>query len=272
MTANPTGSRLSTAAQQMLEAYLQELRMALRGCESVDPKEVESDVRLHIDQELAEQPAPVSGEALGAILNKLGSPTQWVPIDELPWWRRMLIRLRMGPTSDRWAIKLFILFILGLLLVPAAGFGLILILASFLLARATLAMCDDAGEELRWRRWLVYPPLVVIYLIVLVVLLAWPALAGGIPHTLAPSLSRTGGGGHTTAALRSSAMALFIAAAALGIWWALLSATLLYWPRWPAALFRPFAVPLPRKLGFALLLLSLCFAVGGVIGVCAWLD
>src|SRR5262245_44509775 len=104
MTANPT-SRFSLAAQQMLEQYLHELRIALRGCGMVDPRDVESDVRLHIDQELAEQPAPISGEQLGAILNKLGSPTQWVPIDELPWWRRILVRLRVGPASDRWAIK-----------------------------------------------------------------------------------------------------------------------------------------------------------------------
>src|SRR5215471_1627559 len=121
MTAEITGVKLSDSAKQLLDRYLRELRISLQGSRSVDPGEVEAEVRQHIDQELVDAQQPVSGERLGEVLNKLGSPVQWVPLDELPWWRRVIIKLRMGPTSDRWAFALFTLFVLGLLLVPADG-------------------------------------------------------------------------------------------------------------------------------------------------------
>ena len=83
MTADAITGKLSETARQILERYLWELRISLQGCRSVDPAEVEADVKQHIDQELADQPAPVSGDQLDEVLRKLGSPWQWVPAEEL---------------------------------------------------------------------------------------------------------------------------------------------------------------------------------------------
>jgi len=171
MTAEVTSGKLSAAARDLLERYVRELRFLLQACPAVDPAEVEAEVRSHIDQELADAPTPVSSERLDAILARLGSPTQFVPIDELPWWRRTLIRLRMGPSSDRWALGVFIMWAIGLLLVPVFGVGLLLIFASFLLARGVLAMSEEVGSQLAWRRWLVYPSLLSFYVPVLTVII-----------------------------------------------------------------------------------------------------
>jgi hypothetical protein len=61
MTADAKSGKLSDAARQLLERFLCELRISLQRCRSVDRNEVEADVKQHIDQELADAPAPVSG-------------------------------------------------------------------------------------------------------------------------------------------------------------------------------------------------------------------
>lgn len=78
---------------------------------------------------------PVALRGLEAVLSKLGSPEQWVPIEELPWWRRTVRRLRAEPTDRQFALIVLGLvlaaFLLGALL--AASSPRLLFLA-FLLA------------------------------------------------------------------------------------------------------------------------------------------
>lgn len=55
--------------------------------------------------------------------------------------------------------------------------GLLLLVASIPTARATLALLEEQGEPVGARRWLVYPPLVLTYLVLVVgVFVAAPAL------------------------------------------------------------------------------------------------
>src|SRR5688500_11324084 len=175
MTADAITGKLSDTARQILERYLWELRISLQGCRSINPAEVEADVKQHIDQELADAPTPVTGDKLDEVLRKLGSPWQWVPVEELSWWRRIVLKLRTGPSDLRLGALVMALFVLGLIFPPATWPFL---LASFLLARATVAMMAEREKELGWQRWLIYPPLVVVCLPLAVALLFWPALAG----------------------------------------------------------------------------------------------
>jgi hypothetical protein len=268
MTADMTGGKLSDAARQLLDNYVRELRFLLQGCPTIDVSEVEADVRQHIDQELADAPQPVSSERLDAILARLGSPTQWVPMDELPWWRRAMIRLRMGPSSDRWALGVFIVWVIGLLLIPAEGFGLLLIFAAFLLARAVLAMSEEAGSQLRWRRWLVYPSLLSVYLPLLAYGLLWATVAGAIPVMLAGEWRRELGH-DAMVRLEDPVTLVSFGAAGLGVWWIIVGTVLLLFPRLPQWIFRPFLHHSARRFGLVLLMLGALVALAGVVGAFA---
>src|SRR5205823_4793560 len=102
------------------------------------------DVRGHIEAELAGQPEPIGAGSLRAVLDRLGSPGTWVPAEELPGWRRVLGRLRSGPEDWRLAYLTLAGSILGPLLFLSGPFlwplEPILMITSFLMARATLAL------------------------------------------------------------------------------------------------------------------------------------
>ena len=89
--------RIDAHAQGCLDRYLEQVRTHLQGCRPVDPAEVERDVREHIERELEEIPESVCFNDLDTVLNRLGSPAQWVPVEEVPWWRKVLMRLQHGP-------------------------------------------------------------------------------------------------------------------------------------------------------------------------------
>jgi hypothetical protein len=86
--------RLSDTAQELLDRYLEHIRACLRGCKTVDADEVERNIIEHIDSELEGATAAVSFEQLDAVLKRLGSPRQWIPEEELPWWRRIMPTFR----------------------------------------------------------------------------------------------------------------------------------------------------------------------------------
>ncbi len=90
---------LSKSAKKSLEDYLRQARAYLRGSRSVDANEVEQNITEHIENELEGAAEPVSCDTLDAVLEKLGSPQQWVPEEELPWWRKIILRLRTGPAQ-----------------------------------------------------------------------------------------------------------------------------------------------------------------------------
>jgi len=134
---------LSTAAQSHLENYLQQMRLYLQGAKSVDAAEVERDIREHIDSELLDKPAPVSLQDLTPVLQRLGSPTQWVPAEDLSWWRTFTLRMRTGPKDWRLAYFSLGALILGFMFPPAF---LIAIPASLCLARAAVSMAGNPHE------------------------------------------------------------------------------------------------------------------------------
>ncbi len=129
---------LSESAKKSLEDYLRQARAYLRGSKSLDANEVEQNIAEHIENELEGAAEPVSCDVLDAVLKKLGSPQQWIPEEELPWWRKIILRLRSGPEDWRLAYLSFGLLILGFLILPSfiiAGLGLWWIILGCLLLK-----------------------------------------------------------------------------------------------------------------------------------------
>ncbi len=167
---------LSDGAQKALDEYLRQTRIYLQGAPSVDADEVEQNIAEHIENELRDAPEPVELETLDAVLKKLGRPRQWVPEDELPEWRKLILRLRTGPDDWRLVYLSFSLLVLAFVL-PRAF--LILVLASFLASRAALAATSE-GPLPKPQKWLLYPPLVVTNVVILWILLGLPLWAGDV--------------------------------------------------------------------------------------------
>ena len=162
---------LSPEAQAYLDRYLKKVRNALHGHRSVDAEDVERDVISHVSAELGQPRDAVTTAQLRTVLERLGNPDQWISADELPLWRRVILRLRTGPEGWRLAYITFALWAIGPLLGPI---GPLFLITSFFTARATVALVDSEGDDLGARCWLVYPPLVIFYLSLAVALLAWP--------------------------------------------------------------------------------------------------
>ena len=94
---------MNDAVWAPLEAYLQRLRGSLKAYPSIDAEEVERDVRDHIDAEIAELEGEVTADQIRDILTRLGSPYQWIPEEEMSWWRHQVNRFRSGPEERRLA-------------------------------------------------------------------------------------------------------------------------------------------------------------------------
>jgi hypothetical protein len=179
---------LTDSAEKRLDKYLQEMRTCLRDCATVDADEVEQNITEHIENELAAAAEPVSLNNLNIVLEKLGSPSQWIPEEELPWWRKAILRLRTGPDDWRLAYISFALLLWFLYLVRGINlegmFGLPIMIIdrpavglifwmSFLIARAAVREAA-AREELGAQKWLIYPPLLSMYITAFLLILLWP--------------------------------------------------------------------------------------------------
>lgn len=167
---------LSYGAQRTLEQYLRQVKAYLRGSRSVDVTDVEQSIHEHVETELAGMAEPVGPDQLAGVLKKLGSPQQWVPDEEFPWWRRAVLRLQVGPEDWRLAYLSFSLLLLGLLCFTGSESFWILALASCLVARAGLSAASDLSE-LKVQKWLLYPGLLVVYVPLLMFIMFWPAAA-----------------------------------------------------------------------------------------------
>lgn len=240
---------LSEGAERSLEDYLRQARVYLRGSKSVDADEVEQNVTEHIETELEGVPEPVSRDDLVAVLKKLGSPQQWVPTEELAWWRLLILRLRTGPEDWRLAYVSLGLFVVGSLVAFVSPAFVVFLLASFIVSRAALSEVDDA-KELKAQKWLLYPPLVIVYVFVLLVLLTWPL---GVLIPVADEYERY------FSRLQNDLdywfMAFSVILAGLGLWWSLLAVVFLKFRKTARVLFRPFADRF--KSSWALLLLAI---------------
>ena len=164
---------LSCHAQKTLDQYLRQVHAYLRGSASVDAGDVEQSIHEHVETELAHASEPVTAEQLTDVLKRLGSPRQWVPEEELPWWRRIILHWQVGPDEWRLAYLSFALLLVGLIgLFSGSPIG-VLILGSALLSRAALSTVDDL-QVLKGQKWLLYPGLFAVYGPLAVFIMFWP--------------------------------------------------------------------------------------------------
>jgi hypothetical protein len=248
---------LSDEAKGHLDRYLKRVQRALRGHASVDAADVERDVLSHIDAELEGQPQPVAASALAAVLDRLGPPNTWLPADEMPHWKRVLDRLRDGPEDWRLAYLSLACFAIGVVWFPRfPGLPLlkpVLLAASFLLARAALALLDEHDEPVGARRWLLYPPLVAWYAAGVAALLAWPVpLALNLVDRDLRDLGAPMG-----------PLSLSIAAIATGIWWSVLGLALARQHQLVATVLWPFTDGFERRRALWLSLTGVIVAAAG---------
>ena len=259
---------LSENAQKSLQDYLRQAKSYLRGSKSVDTDDVEQNITEYIENELEGASEPVSRDVLDAILKKLGSPQQWVPEEELPWWWRIIFRLRSGPEDWRLAYISFGLLILGFLILPSF---IILIPASFIVSRATLSVAED-NKKPNPQKWLIYPSLIIVYVFVFCVLLSWPIcilapLAEEFEHSIRTSFSRFADD------LDYWIMATSFIIAGLGLWWIILGSLLLKWWGMLQMIFKPFAGRFNRKWAMFLLLIGLGLMIPSLgLGTWYWLQ
>ena len=239
---------LSESAKKSLHDYLRQARAYLRGSKSVDADEVEQNITEHIENELEGAAEPVSRDVLDAVLEKLGSPQQWIPEEELPWWRKIIFRLRSGPEDWRLAYISFAMLILSALFFfyNAIEISFIFLVASFLLSRTTLSIVDN-HNELKAQKWLMYPSLVIVYGVALFSLLLWPIpllfeLASGYDHAEIDMFPWSTGNETPFWTL-----AFIFFTGAICLWWLILGLVYKKTPRLFGAVFRPFAETIKPK-------------------------
>jgi hypothetical protein len=236
---------LSDSAKKCLEKYLQQVRAYLRGCKTVDADEIEHNVIEHIESEFEGATAAISFEELDTVLQRLGSPRQWVPPEALNWWGKLILKLRTDSEDWRLAYISFALLFIGCLFFLVVPFQVVFIAASFITARAALAA---GGEDLGAQKWLLYPALLIVSAAFALTLFAGPALLAGIVggelHRI-QWISRDSNMGVT--AFVTSAAALVTS-----LWWMLLGLLACKWPgliRYPL---RPFADGFNRRRALAI--------------------
>jgi hypothetical protein len=260
---------LSENAKKRFDDYLRQVRNCLRDCVTVDRDEVERNVIDHIENELANAPQPVSSDDLEHVLDRLGSPTKWVPEEQVPWWRKILLRLQSGPDDWRLAYISFGLLILAFLFARGPTF-IILLLASFALSRAAVSMVAEP-DELRGKQWLIYPSLVIVYVSLLCLLLLWPLLlvyspAVGFRHNRI--LYDQYLAFYPAGASYEGISAVLILLSAIGLWWTVLGIIALAAQNLFKLIFRPFADGLKHKWAVLLLLSGILLVL---LCLTAWL-
>ncbi len=255
---------LTDNARTHLNNYLQQARTCLKDCSSIDADEVEQNIKEHIEGELQDSSEPISYDALDAVLKKLGSPQQWVPEEEIAWWRKIILRLRTGPEDWRLAYLTFGLLLLyaysikdlrGLpvffLVAPLIIFrqwvtGLFL-WTSFILARATVSTVGDS-KELGGQKWLIYPSLILFYIPISLFLLLWPvillfSIAAGYDHAKIEMFPWNTGNETPYWTL-----AFIFVAGATFLWWLMLALIHKKAPQLLTTIFRPFVSEIKSNL------------------------
>jgi len=245
-------AQLSPRAQQRLDKYLADVRASLRGCRSIDPRDVERDVLDHIDHELQNRPLPIEEADVEAVLQQLGSPTQWVPEEDVPLWRRLLLTLRRGPEDWRLAYLSFGTFVIALLCLRRNPFlFMIALVVGFLLARAAVAAAEG-HQRLGPQRWLFYPSLALVYLPLAFVILFGPTL-------LAANLANQAWMDSDLSfreAIPLWVCSLTAGGFVGGLWWLILSLILKLAPDLPRHIFYPIVNRIGRKALYSLLFIG----------------
>jgi hypothetical protein len=260
---------LTPSARQRFDDYVRRLRHSLRRVSPAEADDVEQSVREHIEVALAGVPAPVGGEQLAEVLDRLGAPDGWVPADDRSLLDRVVHqvreRLRSGPEEWRLAYLTFGLFLAALILLPI-GIGFFLMIASFMASRAYLDYMETKGEPASGRQWLVYPP-IAFFLVVAVAffvvgpagpIVAWGVDDDGFLRVLEESRLR--------APYYEAQFVAGAAATALGTWWVLASLIGMVFLRVIRFIFKPLLNNLRRTHFLGLTLIgALCLAAGFVL-------
>jgi hypothetical protein len=133
------------------------------------------------------------------------------------------------------------------------------LIPSFLLARAGLAVADDP-QDLGGRRWLLYPPLFLVYVALAITLIALPTLA-----TLA-YLDETGRIAVSTFAAGFEIWLGYLpwTLVGIGIWWGMLGLLTRSRPAVLRSVFFPFLEDLAPRHGTWLVVVGLLALVTGV--------
>jgi hypothetical protein len=204
MTYAPTNLGLAPDAEARLDNYLRQVRAALTGTPDVSPDEIEADIREHVENELQTCVRPVSLSVLEAVLNRLGPPTQWLPTGRatprgelLSVWkyaseqyRRIKNTLWRGPEDWRLAYLAFGTFAFGFFVFligtqedhhsrgsATMPLGIMSLIVSYILSRAGVSLLRQNGGVVdSARKWLLYPPLVLVSLVLLLALVVSPPI------------------------------------------------------------------------------------------------
>jgi len=255
---------LSKSARKSLDDYLRQARAYLRGSRTVDADEVEQNIAEHIENALEGASEPVSCDELEAVLDKLGDPQQWIPEEELAWWRQVILKLRTGPEDWRLAYISFALFVVALVIASYTSTQVLvaLVLASFLASRAAISQTRDS-KQLRAQKWFLYPPLIVVYGFVLGVLLILPLLL------LIPLAEE-----YETHFIRLQNeldywfVAFSVVISALGAWLGILALPVLIFGKKMTVLLQPFADAYKAKWAVAMLTIGLgVMIVSAILGL-----
>jgi hypothetical protein len=276
--------RLTPDAQIYLDEYLADIRSAVAGHASLSPDEIEQDVRDHVFAALEDVRGPVSASQLAAVLDRLGPPNEWVADEPRSIWKYLTDKLkpvghravgqikalpgdayqagrgiaaRVRGISHDWrlAYVAFGLFAFGMIAFPLFPAFLI---ASYFAARAQVSLARERGEPLGARKWLVYPPMVIVSIVLLIVLALWPlAPAAGIveqiPRKLRPEAAEIM---HVSPRVVEQVATTYMAVGFISMWWCILSLIVLRFPNVPTALLPPFGAKFRRIDALLVLLLS----------------
>ena len=185
-------------ASARLDRYLQEVRAALARSPDVNPDEIEADIRDHVATELRNKPHATLTD-LERVLAQLGPPEVWAPTPQRAptaivfdpmqpvravkaWVRGMLNALWRGPDDWRLAYLTFLLFWVGLITAPIV-IGIPMLIASYFFARAASGLAKEKNTILGARKWLIYPPIVLVSVPLLLAVVFVPIVAA--PATMA---------------------------------------------------------------------------------------
>ena len=235
-------------AKTLHEEYLQRVRTCVGLCPDADADDVVQDVRQHVDKEFRDRQEPVAAEDLKAVLDRLGSPDQWIA-DDMPWWRRAVAHVRTGPEDWRLAYLSLGVLVFGTLVGPLG------VLGSFCLSRAALAV--SAPGEIEAKRWLIYPSLVIVYALLAAFVLLWP-----LPLLLCSAIELFRYEGLGTILATGCTVVL-----GMTVWWMLLRRVIRWRPQWVVALFRPFGESLLRQRFWGRALTGLAVVGLALVGV-----
>jgi hypothetical protein len=246
--------KLSLNAQKSLDDYIYQVKVYLKGVKSVDAEEIVQNINEHIENELTGATEPVGSETLDKVIKKLGSPRQWVPEEELPWWKKFVLRIRTGPEDWRLAYLSFGLFLLAFLLHSLFFVCVILVTASYIVSRAAMSLSND-DIQIKAQKWLIYPSMIVVTFFFAGILLLFPLsvfipIAENLESSIMQTYKISIDDNYWYVASSFTAMLLCL-------WWIFEAIVCLLCPSFPRRIFHPMAEWFKRKHALIFLILAI---------------